>query len=619
MGTKKVVTHLEFQTIPQTRKYFWKQRTILFGFFLFNMLKPYAGAIVPLFVVAGSNATGLETYFFATIVAFSIFIWILMKFIPHRYPLECGRYIVDYQLDIDDNNTLSLTGSTQQQRQGSTARSVSSVLSASSSIQSLQTAGERISAPSLMKCVCFLEGWRECGLIKRLLNLLLFVYSIYLLYVYFSIIFGTADENDKINLMKKVPLTTLVVLYASFFFTLYGLYNYESPVFEEMVSNPTTAETYFDDELAKESVQLRLMKEQGKKKKVLEKERMKRLKAKAKAKKSGKQSDLEAGSEGEEGDEDEKEVNVVFTEYEKKQWILKFHEETKQGMFHQLYILFKVFATTFPDECFPMHLTWFDMFRDSSDVLIQLRTIASIVDFYHRNQMATESMIPVMIESDKVMDGNEGAMMLQDITLRQRLHRESNKSQSRGSQANADHRTSQSSFMTDDTNSSFHPKPFLTIEDLSKDEKYCDVDWGIVREGVLPPHVQINFLRMLHVFFLDGLGEHVGHFMDENQIFGRRMAKMISTADESRIWFELTFWCKALYHCFTGMCSCAFRKARKEQRQIFESQVILDDNEEEKENRNENHEGKDGNVRYVSVGEAECKNPMMISDEPKVC
>jgi hypothetical protein len=302
--TEKVVKHLEFQTIPQTRRYFWKQRTILFGFFAYNMLKPYAAAIIPLFVLAGNHAASLEAIFFGFIFVFAVFVWIMMKYIPHRYPQECGRYIVDYNaqpgsspnsLQLDQRDfSLSHGAGGQQLSDMQQQRSISAASAAT--IQSLQTAGKRISSPSLLKCMCFIEGWRECGMIRTLTSLILFGYSIFLFYYYVGIMCGFIPDSDRSTLQKKVSISTLIVLYISFFATLRTIYLYESSFCEEMVSNPTIAENYFDQEFAKESVQLRLRKEQEKIKKELEKERMKKLKAKAKAKKSDKQSsDLEGG------------------------------------------------------------------------------------------------------------------------------------------------------------------------------------------------------------------------------------------------------------------------------------------------------------------------------------
>jgi hypothetical protein len=118
----------------------------------------------------------------------------------------------------------------------------------------------------------------------------------------------------------------------------------------------------------------------------------------------------------------------------------------------------------------------------------------------------------------------------------------------------------------------------VTIEQLAQDPRFRDISWRIFTDGVLPPHVQINFLRMMHVFFMEGLGDHVGQFLDENQVSGRRLAKMITTVDESRIWFECSFLWAFLRDCCWAIVCCARRRQQKQQQQeIFRSQSVVED------------------------------------------
>ncbi len=123
----------------------------------------------------------------------------------------------------------------------------------------------------------------------------------------------------------------------------------------------------------------------------------------------------------------------------------------------------------------------------------------------------------------------------------------------------------------------------ITIGELIVDPRFRDIRWSLFTDGVLPQHVQVNFLRMLHVFFMEGVGEHVGQFLEENEVTGKKLAKMISTVDEDKCCSDCSFLCNKLgeYLCYDCCCTwcpswswCGKRRALQEkQRAEFEKQA----------------------------------------------
>ena len=428
--------------LSETQKYASKQRYILFGFFVLNMLRPYGSTILPLFVLAGTNSSSLEQYFFLFIFLIALIIYSVLKYVDHNYPKEVS--IAKY------------------------ATRSSEIINSTYSRQ-LRTFWEKFtSAPSLMKCICFLEGWREAPIVKKITCSTLLLYGFYLLYIYFSIVFARHNNSEKHSLEKKVPLPTVIVLFISFFITLYSLYTYESPFFAEMVTNPTALESYIDDELKKPEVLERIDEEYKKK--------------------FDKRSWLDKLT----GNDKPNEGVIIppIPEDEKRQMVLDFHDLNKQRLLYGSFVLQSIFSTTFIDEYYPLHLVWTDMFRSSSDILAQLRTLSSVVHFHHHESSVRESItehVDEYLKSKAIPDSETGIRQRNTI---------GNKRVVSGIQTSLD---------------------LCTIEQFSKDTKYEEMDWTIVGNGVLPPHVQINFLRTLHIFFMMGIGPHVGEFIEENK------------------------------------------------------------------------------------------------------
>ncbi len=582
----------QFETIQQTRKYFSIQRTILFGFFITNMLRPYLSAVVPLFVLAGSQSAGLETYFYALIFIIGLIMWMLMKFVSHSYPKECGQSIVNYfdektnkaNRELLDVNSNSIT-----KQPTSTTRSVST---ASTSIQSLQNAGKHISAPSLLKCIMFLEGWREAELVKRVTTIILLGYGVFLLYLYITLKYGHEASVPDTSVDQTQPQTqkapsvspqTLVVLYITFLTTVYSIYMYDGPFFEEMVSNPTASATYVDDCRAEMEQKETTLNEQKKKRS---------------------SNTLQKGDK----ESDKKDLTTTASEYERpstksslfkqssqslasltkkpqqdidaiNQQILEHYEKQKEGFFHDIGILRRLFTTTFPDECFPLHLTIADIFTDSSDLLAQLKTCASIVDHFHREDSVRESMLIGLDDED---DDDENRDVEGQRIPRTGSGSPSNmvrkRSKSVGKGGNNNKRDTKNN-----NEKKFSGPSIVTIEQLSRDPRFRDINWGIFSDGVMPPHVQINFLRMLHVFFMEGLGEHVGEFLEENEVVGRRLANMATTVDDNYILSEIYFLCSCCSSFWSYLCCwcCLWKTNRdkeKRQQELFRSQSVTSDN-----------------------------------------
>ncbi len=388
---------LQFQTLLQTRKYFWKQRTILFGFFIVNMLRPYGTPVLPLFVLAGSRAVGLETVFLEIVLIIGLLMWRLMQRISHSYPKECacqGGKIINYrykkhyhhQQQSEDNQKIDLLP---KERSRSDSRSLfSRTPSSARSVQNLQEAGKVISAPSLLKCICFLEGWREAKLVKRVTCITLFSYSIYLVVLYLRTILHVhnntqAQSEARRHLMSEVSPFTVVVLYLSFLITLYSLFSYESPFFEEMVSNPIASETFLQDrqdEIDREDNERKSKQEQKRRSSRKRKSIIDRIL-------NGNSPETEEPNELEIQEQTTTPGGATptsspSTDNEKQRRILELYEQEKNGFFHDITILTKLFTTSFPDECFPLHLRWMDIFCSSTDLLIQLQKCAAVVDYY---------------------------------------------------------------------------------------------------------------------------------------------------------------------------------------------------------------------------------------------
>ena len=411
------------------------------------MLRPYWSTILPLFVLAGTNSSSLEQYFFLFMFLIALIIWSTMKYVDHYYPME----VLLVKGAVRSSEILN-TGYTQP-----------------------KTVYEKFtSTPSLLKCICFLEGWREAPIVKKITCSSILAYGFYLLYIYFSIVFARHNNSEKHSLEKKVPLPTVIVLFISFFITLYSLYTYESPFFAEMVTNPTALESYIDDELKKPEVLERIDEEYKKK--------------------FDKRSWLDKLT----GNDKPNEGVIIppIPEDEKRQMVLEFHEQYKESLLYGSHVLMKIFSTTFIDEYYPLHLVWTDMFRSSADVLTQLRTLSSVVHFHHQDGSVRESIIQHVEEHMKskavaIQEDPELGGMRQRTTFTN-----TNKKVISGVQTSLD---------------------LCTIEQFSKDTKYEEMDWTIVGNGVLPPHVQINFLRTLHIFFMMGIGSHIGIFIEENK------------------------------------------------------------------------------------------------------
>jgi hypothetical protein len=231
-------------------------------------------------------------------------------------------------------------------------------------------------------------------------------------------------------------------------------------------------------------------------------------------------------------------------------------------------IFIKIFTTRFPDDVFPCELTFWDCFRPSADILVELRTLSAIAAFYRvdGDPYDLEARLTASEALEEEAKTINEARMNDDDNDNDALHKKERLF----------------STMSVSTTSTISQFPFANDRDrqnsvdiLSDDDRFTDNSWELISRSPMTPSAQLGFLYMMHAYITEGMSKQVGVFLEKKRLQGERLAQMLAIVDEHRSCYDLCSFCQVIlwYRVCCCWCQCCCNQVATSWKEVESSEL----------------------------------------------